>query len=312
MSNRSFWIAVVSIVPAALIVLALAAEPRGFEPRSLAAEPLDQKLRDRVETRLSRQLRAAGLRIQEGADPDVVEGRYLAGFHGDNDPWSDVLQVSRHDNPLITGACRDRALDRVMDNAADRVATAKHLRRQTEVWQQVREGVRHLRLSDLLLHLADCRDGCAAYLSGILSCHIGGVRDRPRTVVYFDAGRPREVEERYYVFSRRDERRISELARVALTAGKDVLLLARAAGAGALDRYNSSGNNALAWRRARVVERLLIAAGVPRDRIRWKILAWETPRLAAGDVARGYGFDDDWRQTSDKRDMDSSVVLVAH
>ena len=309
MKNRSFWIAV---VPAGLIALTLAAEPKSFELRPRAIDSLDLKLLDRMETRLSQQLHAAGLRIQECADPDVVEGRYVAGYHGRNDPWNDVLQISRPDNPLITGACRDRVLDRVLDNAADRMATARHLRLQTEIWQQVREGARHLRLSEILLHLADCREGCSAYLSGILSCHIGGVRREPRTIVYFDAGRPRVYEERYYTFSRRDERRIHELAREVLAAGKDVILFARAAGAGAFDRHNTSGGNALAWRRARVVDNLLIAAGVPRDRIRWTILSWEPPRLATSDVARGYGFLDDWLSMTNKQDMDRSVVLVAH
>jgi hypothetical protein len=311
MSNRSFWIVIASAASAGLISLALAAEPRGFEVVSRAPDPLDLRLLDRLDTRLSRQLRAAGIRIREGADPDVVEGLYAAGYHGRNDPWNDILQVSRPDNPLITDACRERALARVLDNAADRESVAEHLREQVDVWRQVRQGARHLRLSEILLHLADCREGCGAYLSGILSCHIDGVRSRPRTIVYFDAGRPREDEERYFVFSRRDERRISELARAALAEGRDVILLSRAAGAGAFDRNNLSGNNALAWRRARVVDNLLIAAGVPRDRIRWKILSWETPRLAASDVARGYGFLDDWQSMQDKRDMDRSVVLVA-
>ena len=311
MKKRSVPLVLATTLPAGLFALALAAEPKGGVVSS-GAEALAPKAIDRLEVRLSRQLGDAGHRIQQGADPDVVEAGYAAEYHGRNDPWNDILQVSRVDNPLITDACRERALGRALDNASDRVAMIDHLKSQVEIWDEVRQGARHLRLSEILLHLADCRDGCGPYLSGVVSCHIEGVRHRPRTVVYFQAGRPRSYEERYFVFSRRDERRITELARKTLAEGKDIILFSRAAGEGALDAHNLSGNNALAWRRARVVDRLLIAAGVPRDRIRWKILSWETPRLSASDVARAYGFFDDWRSMANKQSMDRSVVLVAH
>ena len=312
MKNRSFWIAIAWAVPAIMASPALFAEPRGHGVHSRAIKPLDVKLRDRIETRMSQQLHMSGTEIQQGADPDVLEGGYAAAYHGRNEPWTDILQVSRLDNPLLAEACRERVLDRILDNASDRAGTLEHLRGQVEIWDQVRQGARQLRLSEVLQHMASCSGGCAPYMSGILSCHIEGVRGRDRTIVYFDAERPRAHEERYYVFSRRDESRISELARKALASGKNIILFSRAGGSGALDGHNISGNNALAWRRARVVDRLLITAGVPRDRIQWKILAWEAPRLAAGDVAEAYGFLDDWRSMADKQSMDQSVVLVAH
>ncbi len=312
MNNHSFWTAIALAVPVGVISLALAAEPTSGGVQSRAGDPLNLKLVDRIETRLSRQLRESGTLIQQGADPDVVEGGYAADYHGRNDPWTDILQVSRPDNPLLTEECRDRALARTLDNASDRSSMLEHLRRQVEYWGQVRQGARHLRLSEILLHLADCGEGCGPFLSGVLNCHIEGVRSRPRTIVYFDAGRPRPHEERYFVFSSRDERRITELARTAMTEGKDIILFSRASGDGAFDQHNTSGNNAVAWRRARVVDRLLIANGVPRDRIRWKILSWETPRLAAGDVAGAYGFLDDWKSMPNKQSMDRSVVLVTY
>ncbi len=312
MSNHRFRTTIALAVPAGVIALTLLAEPAGKVVHSSVGEPLDLKLLDRIETRLSRQLRESGIMIQQGADPDVVEGGYAADYHGRNDPWNDILQVSRPDNPLLTEECRERALARTLDNASDRPGMIEHLRLQVEYWDQVRQGARHLRLSEILLHLADCHEGCGAFMSGISSCHIEGVRSRLRTIVYFGAGRPRSHEERYFVFSERDERRISELAREAVTEGKDIILLSRASGEGAFDQHNTSGNNALAWRRARVVDRLLIASGVPRDRIRWKILAWETPRLAASDIAGAYGFLDDWNSMANKQSMDRSVVLVAY
>lgn len=312
MKNHSYWIAIAWTVSVSMALPALFAEPRVDAVHSRTTPPLDVKLRDRIETRLSRQLRVSGIRIQQAADPDVLEGGYAATYHGRNEPWTDILQVSRPDNPLLAEACRVRTLDRILDNASDRAGMLEHLRGQVETWDQVRQGARHLRLSEILLHMANCSNGCAPYMSGILSCHIEGVRGRDRTIVYFDAERPRAHEEQYYVFSRRDETRIHELARRVLAAGKNIILFSRAGGSGALDAYNISGNNALAWRRARVVDRLLITAGVPRDRIQWKILAWEAPRLAAGDIAEAYGFLDDWRSMADKQSMDQSVVLVAH
>ncbi len=311
MNRRNFWIAIAWTVPVSLASLTLVAEPRG-NAGSRAAEPLSVKLRDRIEARLSRQLNESGIGIQQGADPDVVEGGYATAYHGENDPWSDILQVARPDNPLITEACRQRAKTRILSNASDRQVMLEHLKGQVETWDQVRQGARHLRLSEILLHMASCPHGCGAYMSGILSCHIEGVRGRERTIVYFDTGRPREHEERYYVFSRRDERRINQFARKALAADQNVVLLSRASGAGAFDAHNISGNNAIAWSRARVVNNLLVAAGVPRDRILWKILSWETPRLAAGDVAGAYGFQSDWEDMPNKQAMDRSVVLVAY
>ncbi len=312
MSHRKFWTTAFWALPASILSLALLAEPRANVAGSRALEPLSPKLLDRLETRLSRQLREPGIQIQQGADPDVVEGGYTAGYDGRNDPWNDVLQVSRPDNPLVSEACRESARARILDNAADRASMLYHLQAQVALWHQVRQGARHLRLSEILLHLADCRDGCAAYMSGILSCHIGGVRNRVRTVVYFDAGRPRSYEEHDFFFSGRDELRIKNFAREALAEDKDVVLFSRASGAAAFDRHNISGNNALAWRRARMVDRLLTASGVSRDRIRWKVLAWETPRLAASDVATAYGFLEDWKRMVDKGSMDRSVVLVAY
>lgn len=312
MKNRYLWIVIATTLPMGLISLSLVAEPKDRLVQSQATEQLDLKLLDRTEVRLSHQLRDVGILIQDGADPDVVEGGYVASYHGRNDPWNDILQVSRPDNPLVTEACRERALAKVLDNAADRASVDDHLRSQVNYWGQVRQGARHLRLSEILLHMADCHEGCGAFMAGILSCHIEGVRSRPRTIVYFKTGSPRLYEEHYFVFSKRDEGRIAELARQALTEGTDIILFSRAAGAGALDQHNISGNNTLAWRRARVVDRLLIASGVPRDRIRWKILSWETPRLSASDVARTYGFLDDWANMPDKEAMDRSVVLVAY
>ncbi len=312
MKNRSFWIAIAWAMLASMASLALLAEPRGNAVQPSAVEPLSVKLRDRIETRLSRQLHELGIGIEQGADPDVVEGGYAAAHNGRNEPWNDILQVSRPDNPLLTEACRQRALARVLDNASDPAGTREHLKGQVDHWHQVRRGARQLRLSEILLHFASCRDGCAPYMAGIMSCHIEGVRGRHRAIVYFDAGRPRSYEEAYFVFSKRDESRINELARRALAGGKHVILLSRASGAGAFDSYNISGNNAVAWSRARVVDKLLVAAGVPRDRIQWKILSWETPRLAAGDVAGAYGFLKDWQSMPDKQSMDQSVILVTH
>ncbi len=312
MINRSLWITAAWAVAAGMASPALLAEPKGHVVRSRAVEPLSQKLLDRIDARLRLQLRAAGVAIEQGADPDVVEAGYAAGYHGRNDPWNDILQVSRPNNPLLTESCRERALARVLDNASDRAGMREHLKGQSEIWEQVRQGARHLRLSDILLHMADCREGCGPYLSGVQSCHIEGVRRRLRTIVYFDTDRPRMREERYYVFSRRDERRITEFAGQAVAGDHDVMLFSRVTGAGAFDRHNISGNNALAWRRARVVDKLLTAAGVPRDRIHWKILSWETPRLAASDVAGAYGLLDDWQSMTDKQAMDRSVLLVAY
>ncbi len=309
--HRSFWIAVAWAVPASLAAPAHG-EPTSYRVHSRAVQQLDVKLLDRIESRLSRQLYAAGIAIQEGADPDVLEAGYVAHYHGGNEPWNDILQVSRPDNPLLTDACRERALDRVLDNASDRGAMRDHLEGQVESWDEVRQGARRLRLSEILLHMASCSDGCAPYLSGILSCHIEGVRSRDRAIVYFDADRPRSYEEPYFVFGRRDEERIRALADKALARGKNVILFSRTGGDGAFDAHNISGNSAIAWRRARVVDRMLIAAGMPRDRIQWKNLSWETPRLAAGDVAEAYGFVDDWQSMTDKQSMDQSVVLVVH
>ncbi len=309
--KRRFWIQVALAVPVAVLSPALAAEPRG-NVVSRAALPLDPKLLDRIETRISRQLRQAGIRIRQGADPDVVEGGYTAAYHGRNDPWNDILQISRLDNPLVTDECRAGALTRTLGNATDRERMIDHLEDQIEIWEQVRQGVRHLRLSEILLHLSECDDGCGPYMAGVLSCHIEGARSRPRAIVYFDAGRPQSAEERYFVFSRKDERKITDFARRALKEGSDVILLSRASHFNALDRHNISGNNALAWRRARVVDRLLVEGGFPRDRIRWKILSCEAPRLAAGDVAAAYGFLDDWQNKAYKEAMDQSVVLVAY
>ncbi len=311
MNRRNTWI-FAWILPASLLSLAVVAEPRGNITRSRGIEPLSPKQLDRLEARLSHQLREPGIRILEGADPDVVEGGYIAGYHGRNEPWNDVLQVSRLDNPMVSEACRESALERVLDNAPDRISVLDHLKAQVAIWSQVRQGARHLRLSETLLHLAECRHGCAAHMSGILSCHISGIRNRDRAIVYFDAGRPRSYEEDSFEFSARDRRRVTDLARKAMEEGKNIILFSRASGGAAFDRYNTSGGNALAWRRARVVDKLLTAGGVPRDRIQWKALAWETPRLAASDVAGAYGFLDDWRSMSDKQSMDRSVVLVAY
>ncbi len=310
--NRSIWIAIACAVQLSMAAPALRAEPRGNAVHSRGVEPLSVKLLDRIETRLSRQLQQSGFGIQQGADPDVLEAGYAAAYDGRNEPWNDILQLSRPENPLLSDACRERARTRVLDNASDRAATLEHMQGQVEYWDQVRQGARHLRLSEILLHMATCNHGCAPYLSGILSCHIEGVRGRGRTIVYFDADRPRMHEELFFAFSRRDQRRIRELARAALADGKNIILFSRVGGAGALDTHNISGNNAIAWRRARAVDKALVAAGVPRDRIQWQILSWETPRLAAGDVADAYGFLDDWQGMADKQSMDQSVVLVAH
>ncbi len=302
------------LISATLGVLAagLGAEPpRGNGVHSPAGEPLTLKLLDRLETKMSQQLFESGIKIQQGADPDVVEGGYLAAYHGQNDPWNDILQVSRLDNPLITEACRTKALERALNNATDREQVIDHLREQVDLWTELRQGARQLRLSEILTHLAECQGGCGPYMSGVLSCHIEGVRSHSRAIVYFDVGRPRATEERYFVFSRGDESRITEFARQALQAGQDILLLSRASILNAYDRHNISGNNAIAWRRARVVDRLLIDHGFPRDRIQWKILAWEMPRLVASDVAAAYGFLDDWNSMPNKQYMDQSVVLVA-
>lgn len=312
MNSRSLWITIAWTVPASLASLTLLAEPKGKTDVSRTVEPLTVKLRDRIEVRLSRQLHESGIGIQEGADPDVVEAGYATAHPDKSGPWNDILQVARPDNPMVTEACRQRTRTRILRNASDRKVTLEHLKGQVERWDQVRQGARRLRLSEILLHMANCPLGCGSYLSGISSCHIEGIRGRERTIVYFDADRPREYEERYFVFDRRDERRIQDLARKALTADKNILLLSRASGANAFDTHNLSGNNAIAWSRARVVNNLLVAAGVPRDRILWKILSWETPRLAAGDVAEAYGFLDDWQSLPDKQAMDQSVVLVAY
>ena len=312
MKNRSFWIAIAFALLVSLVSLALLAEPIGKDVWLRATEPLNPKLLDRIETRLSRQLREPGIRILEGADPDAVEGGYVAGYLGRKHPWADILQVSRPDNPLLMEGCREHARSRILDNAVDRAGMLEHLHEQVEVWDQIKKGARQLRVSEILLHLADCRMGCAAYMSGILSCHIEGVRSRSRTIVYFEADQPWPQTEHYFVFSRRDEGRITAFARKVLAEGKDIILFSRTSGAIAFDQHNISGNNAMAWRRARVVDRLLTAAGVPRDRIRWKILAWETPRLAASDIASAYGFLADWESMPDKQAMDHSVVMVAH
>ncbi len=313
-SQRASRRRIASILVSALATgaLVLGAEPEGNGVHSPASEPLTLKLLDRIETRMSQQLFESGIKIQQGADPDVVEGGYIAPRHGQNDPWNDILQVSRLDNPLITEACRTKALERALNNATDREQAISHLRDQVELWGELRQGARQLRLSEILIHLAECEGGCGPYMSGVLSCHVQGVRNHPRAIVYFDVGRPRETEERYFVFSRDDEHRITEFARGALEADQDILLLSRASILNAYDRHNISGNNAIAWRRARVVDRLLIDHGFPRDRIRWKILAWEMPRLAASDVAGAYGFLDDWNDMPNKQHMDQSVVLVAY
>ncbi len=304
-------LALASLVLTCWLALALGAEPRGGGVHPPAGEPLTLKLLDRIEAKLSQQLYESGNKIQHGADPDVVEGGYLAAKNGHNDPWNDVLQVSRLDNPMITEACRTKALERALSNATDREQVISHLRQQVDMWSELRLGARQMRLSEILLHLAECRGGCGPYMSGVLSCHIEGVRSHPRSIVYFDIGRPRSAEERYYVFSRADESRITEFARRALAADQDILLLSRASILNAYDRHNISGNNAVAWRRARVVDRLLIDHGFPRDRIQWKILAWQMPRLVASDVAAAYGFLDDWKSLPNKQYMDQSVVLVA-
>lgn len=301
-----------ALVAGLLGALALGAEPRGNGVHAPADRPLTLKLLDRLETKMSHQLYQSGIKIQQGADPDVVEGGYVAGYHGQNDPWNDVLQVSRLDNPLVTEACRAKALERALSNATDREEVIRHLRDQVDHWTELRQGARQLRLSEILLHLAECRGGCGPYMSGILSCHVEGVRSHPRAIVYFGVGRPRATEERYYVFSRDDERKITDFARLASERDLDIVLFSRASILNAFDRHNISGNNAVAWRRARVVDRLLIAGGYPRDRIRWKILAWEMPRLVASDVAGAYGFLDDWNRMSNKQYMDQSVVMVAY
>ncbi len=311
MNRRNTWI-FACLLSVGLVALTVLAEPRGNITRPHGIEPLSPKQLDRLEARLSHQLREPGLRILEGADPDVVEGGYIAGYHGRNEPWNDVLQASRLDNPMVSEVCRESVLDRVLDNSPDRTSRLDHLKAQIAIWSQVRQEARHLRLSETLLHLAECHHGCAAYVSGVLSCHISGIRQRDRTIVYFEAGRPRSYEEDSFRFSARDRRRITDLARQAMEEGKSIILFSRASGDAAFDQHNTSGSNALAWRRARVVDRLLTVSGVPRDRIEWKALAWETPRLAASDVADAYGFLDDWQSMPEKESMDRSVVLVAH
>ncbi len=309
-SRRATGAILASLVLTGALTLAIGAAPRGNGVRPPAGEPLTLKLLDRIETKMGQQLFESGIKIQQGADPDVVEGGYTAAYHGQNDPWNDILQVSRLDNPLITEACRTKALERALNNATDRELVTDHLRDQVDFWNELRQGARQHRLSEVLLHLAECHAGCAPYMSGILSCHVEGVRSHPRAIVYFGVGRPQSNEERYFVFSRADEQRITELARQALEADRRILLISRASILNAYDRHNISGNNAIAWRRARVVDRLLIDHGFPRDRIQWKILAWEMPRLVASDVAAAYGFLDDWNSMPNKQYMDQSVVLV--
>ena len=68
MKNRSFWTAIAWAVPAGLISLALVAEPSASVVHSRAGDPLNLKLLDRIETRLSRQLRESGITIQQ---PDL-------------------------------------------------------------------------------------------------------------------------------------------------------------------------------------------------------------------------------------------------
>ncbi len=257
--------------------------------------------------RLFEQIDAAADQIAESRDdPEVVE----YGLGEDHEPWMDLFQVTREDNPVITEGCRREALERTIEVTGDKELVRGHFGERMHAWNEVRQGTEKKKLSEYLHHLRKCKRACGPYVAELLDCHVQGVQSHSHMIVYFDVGRPRQHEEFSFAFSVHDERKLREFADRVVAEGRSLLLLSRAsilhAGESIL------GNQVVANRRAQVVEDFLVRNGYPRSRIRKKVLSWEPPRLEAYEIAQAYGLEADWAALSNHQYMDQSTVLVAY
>lgn len=254
-------------------------------------------------------VRRAGDAIPESSDPILGQGQPISSSEGD-DPWSGVLSVTSVHNPLISTDCRKRALTRAATVTNHEEFVTDHIEDHLEEWRDVLQGKLTVRLSTYLKHLDECGEFCGPYIAGILKCHVDAVRNSSHTIIFFEVGRPHCGET--FSFTEEDRRALERFVSEIRSRGEKLVLIGRASILGPNEKVEH--NRRLAMRRVDVVKDAMIDMGFPPHDIRGMPISWEPPRLVVTEIAKAYGFVDEWKDKArfDPHFMDQSVVLVAY
>jgi len=221
--------------------------------------------------------------------------------------WFQVLMVTRDENLLLEKECRQAAAQSAIDDLGqmkglegDREklhAAAEHM--HTAHGEFIRGD--QISYSRYLKEVAECKAFCGPLVANLLQCHILSVARRPHGIILFERNSA-EVDPRYY-----DNEGVIATVERELRENPDsrVLVIGRASRIGDL-RYNRR----LSGQRALAAKDLLVARGVPEERIRTQWFGWEPPQIST-DVAYEYGMKDLFEREGPLR-MNQSVMLVVY
>jgi len=255
---------------------------------------------------------------------DIVGGAYIPSELRDNPVQPpagsestifEIYPLAERDNPLIDHQCRAQAIK-------EGVATdPEHARAENESYQQHAsrleqghfpgDGHNHSR-DDFLTnaeyqaHLEDC-EVCGPTVNRILHCHVEGIRQRPKTVVFFDVGATR--------LSDTQRQRLRRFLAENGADGRRVMIISRASDLSTAERPEDPHLNArLARERAQAVQRHLMSLGMAYQDIKIKEAVWTPPRLNDMRVASAYGIDAELERLmrTDARYANQSAVVVMY
>lgn len=227
----------------------------------------------------------------------------------------EIYPLTGRDNPLIDHQCRARAIE-------EGVATdPAHAREENAAYQQHARrmegghfpGDGHNHDPDDFLtneayqaHLEEC-EVCGPTVNRILQCHLDGIRQRAKTVVFFGVGDTRLTDEH--------RSRLRQFMTENGSAERRLMIVSRASDLSTVDKAEDPELNArLARERARAVQRFLMGLGMAYQDIKIKEAVWTPPRLNDPEVASTYGIDGDLDRLArtDPRYANQSAVVVMY
>ena len=298
-SQLMIWLRLLLLLLLLLGSLAAAPLPAGADPA-----PLDPE----TDSLTLEMMKESGILSRELKESSTPEATGIPPQHPKDDAWSGYLQLTQTDNPVISRACRQQALDRALAVTGGPSEVVAHIHERQALWREGVEGTYTIPRADYLAHIEECEPFCGPYIGGLLRCHIEAVREYPHLLVLFEIAYP--LPDEPFQFHPADQDMILNFARQTQSEGKKLLLVGRASILGPHEDF--AYNQSLARRRVDVVEDLLLQNGYPHQAVLKKPLAWEPPRLVASDIASAYGLAEEWGRQLNPQYMDQSVLIVAY